>query len=527
MFKKNLFSFAVAAAFLVLIVFAAYYCKAPEKGEFAPGSFSFSGGTGRVQISCESVKLDHGRYSAVIVFSSPHYSYVKVNDVKYEGSYTPDTSSFEIPVEVDQEFPVIGCTTAMSVPHEVEYRLLISLNTDTAALGAASGGSLSTADGSASDPGSSDADDELKRSVREKAEQGFTDADAPVILGLNYEYRLDPEYADCFDVFYYDKDFRVVAVADGSYYLVVPSGAALPGDLKNSLPENIRVIYSADNIYVAATGSMSLFDALGSIDRVKYTGTDENGWNIEAPVSALENGSMVYAGKYSAPDFELLLDGKCDLAVESTMILHSPEIKEQLTALGIPVFTDFSGYERTAAGKSEWIYAYAAILGLKDRADAVFAGILDAMKEYESYEKTGKRIALFYINNAGLAVIRGNEDYLTDLLIDGGGENAFKDAAETPGDSTIINLSMEDFYRMAADADYIIYNGTIDASVEDLSGFLGKSELLSRFKAVKEEKVFLLDKRFYQSTDRLYMLAGDVNKMLNGDNGGLEFLRKL
>ena len=40
---------------------------------------------------------------------------------------------------------------------------------------------------------------------------------------------------------------------------------------------------------------------------------------------AMEEGKIAYAGKYSAPDYEQILAAGCRLAIENTMILHTPE----------------------------------------------------------------------------------------------------------------------------------------------------------------------------------------------------------
>ena len=76
----------------------------------------------------------------------------------------------------------------------------------------------------------------------------------------------------------------------------------------------------------------------------------------------MEDGRMLYAGKYNAPDYERILSGSCDLAVESTMIYHSPEVKEQLERLGIPVLVERSSYERHPLGRMEWLKLYGVLL---------------------------------------------------------------------------------------------------------------------------------------------------------------------
>lgn len=59
---------------------------------------------------------------------------------------------------------------------------------------------------------------------------------------------------------------------------------------------------------------------------------------------------MTFAGKYDEPDYELLVGDDCDLAIESTMILHAPKVQEMIETLGIPVFTDRSSYDSQPLG---------------------------------------------------------------------------------------------------------------------------------------------------------------------------------
>ena len=56
----------------------------------------------------------------------------------------------------------------------------------------------------------------------------------------------------------------------------------------------------------------------------------------------MKSGSMLYAGKYNEPDYELILKEGCNFALENTMIGHNPEVKEKLESLGIPVMVERS-----------------------------------------------------------------------------------------------------------------------------------------------------------------------------------------
>lgn len=77
----------------------------------------------------------------------------------------------------------------------------------------------------------------------------------------------------------------------------------------------------------------------------------------------MQTGRIAYAGKYSAPDYERILTAECGLAVENTMIYHTPEVKEQLERFGIPVLVERSSYESSPLARMEWIKLYGILLG--------------------------------------------------------------------------------------------------------------------------------------------------------------------
>lgn len=86
---------------------------------------TMEGGSGRASIqSPTELTIENGQAQAEIVWSSSHYDYMMVDGDKYLPVNTEGNSTFEIPVSVfDEPMTVIGDTTAMSVPHEVEYTL--------------------------------------------------------------------------------------------------------------------------------------------------------------------------------------------------------------------------------------------------------------------------------------------------------------------------------------------------------------------------------------------------------------------
>ena len=95
----------------------------------ADGSYTaevaFSGGSGKSHIeSPVTLTVKDGAVTATVVWSSSKYDYMIVDGERCDVLTTEPGSTFEIPVAAfDTDLTVIGDTTAMSTPHEIEYTL--------------------------------------------------------------------------------------------------------------------------------------------------------------------------------------------------------------------------------------------------------------------------------------------------------------------------------------------------------------------------------------------------------------------
>mgnify|MGYP000131140598 CR=1 FL=1 len=195
------------------------------------------------------------------------------------------------------------------------------------------------------------------------------DSSAPEIPGLTFQSEMQNEFAECFHIYYYNDDYTLIDVPDSGQFLLVPEGKSAP----DGLDEDIVVLQKPlDNIYLAATSAMSLFSSLDALDDIKFSSLQASGWYVDAAKQAMENGDIVFAGKYSEPDYELLVNSGCNLAIESTMILHTPKVQEMIEQMGIPVFTDRSSYENHPLGRTEWIKVYAEMVDKRDEAKEFF-----------------------------------------------------------------------------------------------------------------------------------------------------------
>lgn len=342
---------------------------------------------------------------------------------------------------------------------------------------------------------------------------------------LEYEDSMELLYAEKFSVDYYTGGFSLVTVNGSERYLVVPEGKESPGDLA----EDITVLYQPlDRIYLVASAVMDMFISMDSLDVIRFTGTKAESWYLEEAREAVETGDILYAGNYSAPDYEQILAEGCDLAIENTMVYHTPEVKEQLEKFGIPVMVDYSSYETEPLGRTEWVKLYGLLADREEEAAEAFAGQQEAFASIGDAEDTGKTVAFFYITSSGEVNVRKASDYLPKMIELAGGHYVFSDlGAEDDTASSTVSLQMEEFYAAAREADYLIYNSTIDGELSSVEELFGKSELLENFKAVREGNVYCTTRDLYQSSMELGTMIADIHGMLNGEEDGLTYLYRL
>lgn len=318
-------------------------------------------------------------------------------------------------------------------------------------------------------------------------------------------------YADQFAVDYYDDGCAMITIRDSGRFLVVPEQAEQP----EGLPEDVTVIRRPlKDIYLVATSAMDLFKSLGAMDQITLSGTDARGWYIEEARQALEDGDMYYAGKYNAPDYELILSKACDLAIESTMISHSPEVKEQLEQLGIPVLVERSSYESHPLGRMEWLKLYGVLTGREEQAEACFEKQMENLGPVLDQDGTGKTVAFFYITSNGYVNVRKSGDYVAKMIELAGGTYVPGDLDGNGNGLSTMNMQMESFYAAAKEADYLIYNSTIDGGLECLDQLLDKSSVLADFKAVKQGNVWCTEKSMFQETMGLGDMILDIHQIL-------------
>ncbi len=476
---------------------------------------ALEGGSGRATVESPAEVVVSGDSKTVkLVWSSSHYDYMLVDGVRYDNEANVDENSvFTIPFSsFDESFDVIGDTTAMSTPHEVEYKLSVFSPGTTASTRLPlegrerSGGPLVRADRSSSG-------DKLL-----------------IPSSLKYTSSLPLQYATQFTVDYYqdkngkDYSFITIGIGDMTQYFLYGDGASKISGLSS----NITCLDSVDKTYLVSTSVMDLISSIDGLDNVRLSGTDSKDWFIKEAKEKMKSGDILYAGKYSAPDYELLLTEGCNLAIENTMIYHKPSVKEKLEALGIPVIVEQSSYEKNPLGRLEWIKLYGLLYNKMDEANDIFEKQVKRVGKVEEKSNTGLKVAVFSISSNGQVVVRRPGDYISTMVGMAGGNYVPTNINESEDTAvSTVKITMEDFYLQAADADVLIYNSTIEGELSSIDELVAKAEILADFKAVKENSVYCIEKSYFQRTSDVAELIEDIHNVLVKEDESLTFIYQL
>lgn len=361
-----------------------------------------------------------------------------------------------------------------------------------------------------------------------KREQAATDmpgAEAGTAGALVHESSMALQYAENFTVDYYKGGYVLLTTTtDGRRFLIVPEDRETPQDLEK---ETVVLKRPVKDLYLVASSAMDMFRALDGMDSISFSGQKEDGWYIEEARDAMRRGSLLYAGKYNMPDYEMIVSGGCTLAIENMMISHSPEVVEKLEEFRIPVMIEYSSYEPHPLGRVEWIKFYGALLGREEEAERIFseqAAIFDRVTEDVETEKTA---AFFFVTANGLIQVRQSSDYIPKMIELAGGKYVFENLGDPRTRRSTMNIQVEEFYAAAKDADFLIYNSSIDGGVSDMEELLDKCELLADFKAVKEGNVWCTTNDMYQQSLSIGYLTEDIHGMFLGKTEGMHYLFQL
>lgn len=308
-------------------------------GSYIPAQFSFSGGTGKVKITCPEIVVTDGKAYANLVFSSSSYSYVKASGIICYAEIVDGKSTFTIPIALEANNPIFGLTTKMSTPHEVEYQLFVSMTEASV---------------------SSDA----------------LDQDAPEIAGLTFVEEIPMEHAKLLKLFQYADGIVLAEIdtmretqeaeADSAWavygrrilkYLLVPEGVDFPAGLEK---ECVVISLPVSGVYTAT-------------DFV-WNKLVESGWESTVCAVGMEDAvsdTAPYGGSIDSPSYRTLVLQKAKLALadESMLTYLDETMADRFQGFGIAALPDCSALEDTQDGQAEWGKLYDILFSNAEGAD--------------------------------------------------------------------------------------------------------------------------------------------------------------
>ena len=396
-------------------------------GVYTPDRFSWSGGTGKVKISCNKVTITNGQAFATLVFDSDHYQYVKTNGKTYYTTKGGGMATVVIPVALNENNTILAMTDKMSVAHEIAYTIFVYL------AAAANGKSVGT--------------------VQNKT----LDDKAPEIMGLNYESETKLEHAEYFKIYHYDKGITLLEVdvtkdticdpekkdsdkkdtdankdpdksektskdqtsetadsaEDGEAvvseveqaaelykgnvikYLLVPENTVIPVGLSEDM---IVVQMPTDKAYVSDNEILKQMEEMDLLDQVAAVGMKKKNCKVSDIADKMskkkdeKQAEVIYGGKEKDPKYRDLVKQEVNLALVSSDLLPAEDktmkkgktiteedqleqwekITEKYALLGIPMIVDRSADEKDDLAKAEWIKVYGVIFGCEEQAEDLY-----------------------------------------------------------------------------------------------------------------------------------------------------------
>ena len=524
--------------------------------------------------SYDYMKLDGVRYEAFTDAVGHSAMTIPVSALDTAIPVLADTTAMSKPYEIEYELSFDGSALlpmadasmaeAHALPTDELQRTMQSATTQVADAGSSdSAGDSGNSTSAGSNLAAAEGDAQVTNgqsgtSTGTAGASGTTDADGsvrwsavPEIDGLRFISSEKNDVAEYFRLSIYEDasgaTYQLLETAGGlRRYLIVPADAQVPDQKNGHFTARASEANSANKekkgdaleltvlqqplttTYVAASAVMAPLCDLGAVRQIRFSGLREEGWYVDEARAAMKEGTMLFAGKYSEPDYETLLREGCDLALESTMIYRAPEVTEKLNALGIPVYIDYSSYEPHVLGRLEWVRVYGALFGHEEKAQQWYQTERDRIRAIQkTAEKRSPTVVYFYVNASGQIQVRQPNDYIPELLELAGARYLAPDMSGLSGSrKSNVTVSLEDFYSSCKDADYLIYSATLDRPLSSIQELLEKNALFADFKAVQEGHVYTTDKDFYQLSDRMADFAEDVSRMLQGQTD-MHFLSRV
>ena len=163
----------------------------------------------------------------------------------------------------------------------------------------------------------------------------------------------------------------------------------------------------------------------------------------------------------------------------------------------------------------------------EEEAERIFTDQAAILERVSASERTDKTVAFFFITSNGMVQVRQSSDYVPKMIELAGGNYIFQNLGDSETKRSTMNIQVEEFYASAKDADFLIYNSSIDGGVSSVEELLDKCELLADFKAVENGNVWCTTNDMYQQSLAIGYFIEDIHSMIQGENDDMNYLYHL
>ena len=328
----------------------------------------------------------------------------------------------------------------------------------------------------------------------------------PYELGDTQPIKELPVYYANFRIKYLDNGCKLVTDGENFRLLLVPRGKTAPkgviADKTIYIP--LKSVMTLSSTFVGAMAKMNVLDSLKAVT------TSQNYWYIPEVKEALNRGAIKYVGgdNMEPPDYELVKSIEPDLAFVYTGTVGQRHIMKKFDEMGIRYAVNNEYLESNYLGRMEWIKFTAAFYDKELEAEKLFNDAVKSINKTKAKVDGLKKPKIAWgLSWMGKVYVSNADSYVGKWIIDCGGDYVFKSI----GKGSDTQVSMEDFYAKAKDADILIFSSTTNYMKDPtIRGIIKDNPLFANIKAVKNGEVWAYAPDWWQTIPETSLFVEDI-----------------
>jgi iron complex transport system substrate-binding protein len=340
------------------------------------------------------------------------------------------------------------------------------------------------------------------------------------VLNLQMD-ELPVYYTKGFRVKYLDGGSKLVTDGENSRLLLFPRGGAAPVGVvaDKTIPIPLR------NVMTSSAGFVGVMAQLGVLDSLSAVTISEPYWYVPGVRQAMQQGAVKYVGgdNMEAPDYELVKAISPELAFVYTD--NYAHVMQKFDEMGIRYAVNNENAEADFLARMEWIKFVGAFYNKELQAEKIFNDALyNINRTTAKVQGLNKPKVAWGLSWYGKVYVADVNSYVGKWISMCQGNYVFQNIKA--GQDT--QVSMEDFYAMAKDADILIYSSTTnymnDASIQ---GIIKENPLFADIKAVQNGQVWAYAPDWWQTLHETDVFVEDIAAVFHPEAFGGHQYRKL